>query len=498
MSSNDDTINKKRSKNNKNANANSVKENTNKLLTLFKKIMYRLLFLAGIILVGSLLLYNCKVAQANMIPFCITTDRPLPIVSEPVDINIVYDYDAKEYKSTKIKFSDSKNHFYAEDKEDKNIGYFQTIYNDLTKRNNGILSVCYKKINQLPEGIIVFLGGIFQTLLFLLVGFVTFFQTMYSTYFNLFKLFLTKDYNKQNENHGIKYYVLQICSFFIFLMTFLITTPFAIVFSVFFALYSLFYPCTVKSVYVKSGDNSNEQTEQSYGLLNTIINVIKYKIRIIMVLIFVFMISDAYTTIGPLEMVVLIFCIILFCFLFNNIFKPNTPTSEMTFTDVNNLNVTNDNKFTEECEEDKNDSAVDINKSNKNKNNKSMWMWRIVETLFGKKQEDEMPKQEEVPLNIEKKNLEDDNLSQPTDSTKRPTTTLHIPATATVTTKPTVTVSKQPGELVEMNNFEEVPATVSKVTVTKPSGTNPPEEVEMTNLSEKKEKRNQATNSKSS
>jgi len=309
------------------------------LLNFFLGILYQLIVFGILILIGSLGLYSYRVAQTNILPTCSSfapyTDVVPPIKEIPIDINIVKT--DKGVWSTKIEFPLEEN--------------FKTI--------NNTLGILHKWINQpnsnvyklyiattlqqlivcnftITNNINNFMNSMLtETWIILLSPYIMFFtgiltsliNTIYFIilwFYNIYLLFSEKGESKtetvwkDGEMWGLLNWGWALLYIFIFCILFF-TVGLGIIIPIVACLISLF--CMVFPLFMKS---KNKQTGKSYGLGETIKNVLKFKLNIIMILLSLYIISSASNNFGGYAaFVAVVACIILY--FFSSVYHQYTP-----------------------------------------------------------------------------------------------------------------------------------------------------------------------------
>jgi len=309
------------------------------LLNFFIGILYQLVIIGILIIIGAIGLYSCRVAQTNILPTCMSfapyTDIVPPIKEIPIDINVVKT--DKGVWSTKLQFPLEEN--------------FKTINNTLGILNNMIhqpnsnvyklyiattlqqLLACNFTINNVINN---FMNSILtETWLILLSPYILFFTGIITSivntfyfiilwFYNIYLLFSYKDDAKNEtkwkdgEMWGLLHWGWALLYIFIFcILFFTIGLGMIIPFTAFFV--SLF--CAVFPLFIKS---KNSQTGKSYGVLETIKNILKFKMNIIMIILSYFIIASASSNFGGYAaFVALVSCIILY--FFSSVYHQYTP-----------------------------------------------------------------------------------------------------------------------------------------------------------------------------
>jgi hypothetical protein len=309
------------------------------LLSFFLGILYQLIIFGILIIIGALGLYSCKVAQTNILPTCLSfspyTDIIPPIKEIPIDINVVKT--DKGVWSTKIEFPLQEN--------------FKTI--------NNTLGILHKWINQpnsnvyklyiattiqqliacnltVTNNINNFMNSMLtETWIILLSPYLLFFTGMLTSlintfyfiilwFYNIYLLFSNKDESKNGSvwKDGEMWSLLNwgwaLLYIFIFCILFF-TIGLGLVIPIIATGISIF--CSTFPLFMKS---KNSQTGKSYGLYETIKNVLKFKLNIIMIILSLYIISSANVKFGGYSaFVAVVACIILY--FFSSVYHQYTP-----------------------------------------------------------------------------------------------------------------------------------------------------------------------------
>lgn len=297
----------------------------------FKSLFGQLFILGIIILVGSLILFNCKVAQTNLLPTCLTlfpyTDVVPPINPILADINIVKTSNAEF--STKLSFSPEEN------MKSMNAGilgslkkmidgpnssvyklYIATTLQELIATNFTIINSYYNLLNSyLSESLIIFVAPLFSWLLYFFIVVVNNFYMWILWFKNISLLFSEKTGTSEKTTWKagnmwtagnilmslLTIYILVIL-FFILGIWLIIPLTVGII-----SIYCLFYPLGFSA--------KNATTGKPYGVMSTILNILKYKLSIIMYITSLFVILNASATFGGyFAFVALIACLLLYFF----------------------------------------------------------------------------------------------------------------------------------------------------------------------------------------
>ena len=88
---------------------------------------------------------------------------------------------------------------------------------------------------------------------------------------------------------------------------------------------ALLIPITLKAKVSNSGENKSGDDDKSYNVLNTLENILKYKLNIIMYIISYYILVDAYDSLGFYGIVVTIIGILFIYIFFPEIYKNHIP-----------------------------------------------------------------------------------------------------------------------------------------------------------------------------
>jgi hypothetical protein len=326
----------------------------------FADIGFQLLHLGIIVLTGGVMLYNCKVAQANIMPTDLDcapyAGGKIPEIAKTL-INIDVVKTADDIKSTKIFFQTAENIEVLKngilgidwirkmlepevdgDKSDPYpytiLAYFLITFQGLIQMNYVILDKVYGVMNKMcSESVIVFiLPYIF---IFLCLGMLIF-NGLYSwiLWFTNYEVFSFKREKEivgsktryrwskpaKNDTSIIWTAFILMCLFFSFFgLGIGVILPCMVVFSGIIAgLSPLFMTAKV------------EGSGQDYSIFTALQNVVLYKMSVIMYIISLLVVSDAYKAQGAIGALVAIFACVFIKFFYPEIYQQNTKTSTAT------------------------------------------------------------------------------------------------------------------------------------------------------------------------
>lgn len=318
---------------------NKSEKPKNALLSFSLSVFNQLLTLGIILLIGSLFLYTGKVAQSNILPTCLAfapyTDVAPPIKELPVDINIVKT--GKGIWSTKLKFPLDENLKTIE----KTLGalknmingpktsvfklYIATTLQEVIACNFKIINTIYNFINEfVPETLIVILGPFLSFFIYILTGLIDTFYLMFLWFYNIHLLFSEKTETATSTNWisgdmwGILTWYWSLFYIFWFIIAFFLVGMGLIIpiLSFLISTFCIFFPLFMKS--------KNATTGKPYGLGETIKNILKFKMSIIMILMSINIIISANSNFGGYSaFVAIVACILLY--FFTGIYQQYTP-----------------------------------------------------------------------------------------------------------------------------------------------------------------------------
>jgi hypothetical protein len=299
----------------------------------------QLIALGTQIIIGSIVLYSCKVAQTNLLPTCSSaspyTNVPSQVQDILVDINIV--------KTSKGDFS-TKLHFPVDENSTKinqgALGYLRNmIYGPKTNvfnlyiastlqsvlsLNFNIINTVYNFLNSsIYETIIILFGGYVAFFLFFIMLLINGIYLSILWFYNIYLLFSEKTDNGTSTSWtdgamwGILSWYWAIFYIFIFIIAFFVVGGLIIsLASIILPIFCLFFPITILSRY--------PDTNKKYGLSETIKNVIKFKMNIILMLVSLYVVLNANSNFGNYAtLVAILACGLLY--VFSNVYKSYTP-----------------------------------------------------------------------------------------------------------------------------------------------------------------------------
>jgi len=315
---------KKSQTNSSNSSSNKGIQNIGKFLL---SVFYTILLIVGYYIFGSIILYECKLAQSNILPTnleCYPYTDNYPKIQKILTNIFITNTDPQE--SVKFGFpydkTNSKNMIidafrkYKENpKSNFLINYFIAILEGLINYSNNALTVFFNVLNTLPEILIIILGPIISSLYFGLVPIIGIFVFIYH-YFSEMKWFFKENTNtnsngKPNWNditllEPIGYGVAVFLAFMFFILFWILlftVAPLMII--------MIFYICLFMTFgYVGEIDNKKAT------ILTIIKDVFKYYKGIISIVFSIMIIITAFSNLGTVPGVFSILTVLLIYFNF--------------------------------------------------------------------------------------------------------------------------------------------------------------------------------------
>jgi hypothetical protein len=325
----------------------------------FLNLFAKLRTLAIVIIAGSIILYGARVSQANILPSdynCFPYTDVIPTIGEAIiNTDIVKSKELGEI-STKLLFPFDVDHVNRNVQKEGLISYFKnlkqskdsntlylyisTIIHSLLSVNISLLNSLYNMMNSnLTETIIIFLTPIVMLIIFMLLFFGNSFYLVYLFLYNTCLFYSTKTLDPATEKisweqkekdsmwtFGMFFFgnwwksILIIIGVLFFLST--IGGILLPILSVFAILYSFLLPVFMEAE-LYNPDNPSKKTP--YTFKTAFMNILKYKMSIIMYIISFIVISDAFNTLGIYEGVMAIIVCILLYFFKPQIYQPYVP-----------------------------------------------------------------------------------------------------------------------------------------------------------------------------
>ena len=319
--------------------ANTIPGNTGGFLA---SLLFQLMILFFIILLGSIMLYSCRVAQSNILPTlsnCFPyTSIVAKLVEQIVNIDIVKHVNGDTDMSTKLKFPYTENMkqfegglfgFLREMIESPKATvfglYFGKMLQTILATNISMLNGFYNLINSfVNETLIIFIMPSIMFIPFILSLIVNSFYMGFLWMYNLsYLISSSKVVNGISTwtngniwtilNLVIMYFAVIFGLILLFSLGLIVIPLIAFI----IAIYSFILPLFMHS--------QVENTKEAYGLKDTFLNIWRYKKSIIMFIITLLVISNAFTCYGGYTgFAVIVFCLILN--FFTKIFHRYIPT----------------------------------------------------------------------------------------------------------------------------------------------------------------------------
>ena len=322
-------------KKSKNVNTN------NEYAKFFSNLLITIVFLGLLILFGAMSLYSCKVAQANILPTCMSfspyTDIPQPINEVNVDINIVKTENGAF--STKLLFPLQENFKLI----DNALGvlkkwtnsptstvfklYIATTLQQLISFNFNINNTVNNFMNSmLPETWIILLAPFILTITGIITNLINGIYFIGLWFYNAKLLFSEKKETNEGSSwkDGEMWSVLNFgwALLYIFgLLVLFFTIGISFIIPTITVIISIF--CAIFPLFMKS---KSAETGKKYGFDETIKNLLKYKLNIIMIILSLYIISSANSNFGGYAAFVgVVACAILW--FFTTVYHQYKPTA---------------------------------------------------------------------------------------------------------------------------------------------------------------------------
>jgi len=294
----------------------STSNNMSNYLTFVKKIARIIIYVIIYFVIGSLMLYCCKISQANILP----TSKPYDQTPTGDDITI---FNFKDKKSMKISFPSGQTNTlidffsnYTTDNSNSGIKYFATILISSISFNYSVLNESFNFLNQLPEMVILLLGPILMILISVILFIMNEFYFCYLWFIKLF---------------DFSWKLVNLIYIFLFVMLFFLIFPILLLIPIIIFVVCLFSLFTYNSVL-----NNTDATS-----ITIISNVFKYHKILIISTILLFMLSTCLSTIGITETIFLLLTIILIYFnvIPIHLFQSIEPDPSITLIPTSKKNV---------------------------------------------------------------------------------------------------------------------------------------------------------------
>ena len=346
--------------------------------TFFNALIYQLFHLFIIIIAGGAMLWSAKVAQTNLMPNnldCEPYNISETIINngEPIVVNIDVvkmknDQGSNEIRSTKLVFPFKENFSIIRfgilglesirdwtDGPKSNVYtlYLGIIWQKMNSNYSGMMNSFYNFLNTTcSESVIIFLGPIIITIVLFVVGFVNGIYGTILWFLELYRLFskqtgcfnkpiydtegnpildsnkkpiyeLGKIWTYEKGEMGRQWYW---TIFYILMSLIFLGLVSLIIFCLLVrsSLSSLILPLLM----VGKIQGSKDPTNNSYSFSSLLGNIIKYKTRVIMFIVSIFVISDAFSALGSLGALVAIIACIFIYFFYPEIYQQYKPGAE--------------------------------------------------------------------------------------------------------------------------------------------------------------------------
>lgn len=378
----------------------------------FTSLSSQLIYLIIVIIVGGIMLYSSKVSQSGLLPVNISCE-PFTSFSTRVIDEVVLNIDVVKMKegnqSTKISFPyESNNNVICNsflgvsflklwvEGEDSNTftRYIGTIWQCLYAYAFSLYNTFYSILaTYFTESMIIFLGpfilpyvSILYAIILSFYGFILFFTKFYM-------LFGEKDMCpvKENENGMSTSYVIWKDSddalyknfnwFFCILFGIILICCFFYLFLISIALTfvsmltAIILPLLLNAKVITS---KNEKTE--YTFFNTLENIFKYKINIIMYIISYYILIDSYNSIGSYGVFIAIVSFIFIYIFYPEIYKKHTPSIDSNASTKGLVNIQPNNSMCQKTPSPTAEERSNLTCSNEtivNDNSRSWLEWLI-------------------------------------------------------------------------------------------------------------------------
>lgn len=318
----------------------SKNTSTSNIIVYLKSVLHTIVLLIIYFILGAIVLYECKLAQSNILPTdleCYPYTETYPEIQKIFTNIFVTNTDPQE--SVKLSFPyDKYNSKYGildmfrkyKEKHDSNflVNYFILILEGLIGYSNNALSAFYNFLNGTPEIFIVLFGPIISLFYFSLVPFFGLFVLIYY-YFYAMKWFFKENANTSSTGkpnwkevnlldpfrYFSSYFLVFVffILFWVLLFTFMPLIPFII-----------FFICLFSSFGYK-GEINNDKVSLSH----IIKNIFKYYKLTIVIIFTIFIVLSAFSNLGTTAGVFSILVVVLMYFniIPIKLFEANKPTN---------------------------------------------------------------------------------------------------------------------------------------------------------------------------
>lgn len=316
---------KQQQKNNTSSTSTTSSQNMSGIGTFLTSIVSTVITIIIFFIFGAITLYECKLAQSNILPTDLEcfpyTENQLEIQKILTNIFIT---NTDPQESVKLSFPYDKHNtknvlldMFRKYKEKSNsnflMNYFISILEGLISYSNNALNGYYNLLNGTPEMFIVLLGPIISLFYFCVVPFIGLFVTIYY-YFSSMTWFFKENANTSSSGqanwkdvnlldpfrYGSAFFLVFVffILFWILLFTFMPLLPFIVFFMCFF--FSLGY----------KGEINNEKV----SLGHIIKNIFKHYKVTLMVIFTIFIVLSAFSNLGTTAGVFSIVTVVLIYF----------------------------------------------------------------------------------------------------------------------------------------------------------------------------------------
>jgi hypothetical protein len=300
-------------------------------VTFIRTTLTQVVHLLIFIVIGCVFLYSCKVAQAGLLPtstdYVPFTNTPIPLESPTVteDINVLKT--SNGVFSTKITFPTETNmkiltntfgfinDWKTGPKSTVTKLYFASLIENLASCIFTIKTKIYKLCNSfLSESVIIIFGGLMGFFIELMLGFVTFFYTIYLLFSNISVFFSTAEKTDTETTWtagnmwdiiNLPWTILYIVILVIILLLLFGVLPLLIViFIIFVSIFPIFMSATYR-----------DSPDKKFGFTDLVKSTFKFKMKMIMIIVSIFVVMNASTYISSYSAVIaVVACCILYFF----------------------------------------------------------------------------------------------------------------------------------------------------------------------------------------
>jgi len=342
MTNNYNNENNENKPDNKPDNKSNISPNTSTFINFFITLVTIIIILGLSIIYSSIFLYECKVAQTNLLPTCFdffpyTNTKP-EIYPVTIDINIVKTDD--NVWSTKLESSIEENlkafnkFEFLKNWTSGTKSNVYTLY--LGKTLEQVLSFNFKIRNNIlnfinsifSESFILLLSIWFELIIVIVTTITNYFYLTVLWFFNVYLLFSEKEIsNNKNEtivnwkNGDIfeKTSLFWLIVYILILLILFFSIGFYFIIPVLSIVINTF--CFIFPIFINF---HNVKSKEKYSIFDGITNVIKYKLHLIMYIITIYAILSVYTNFGGYSALVSLVSFIILLF-FSQIYNRYIP-----------------------------------------------------------------------------------------------------------------------------------------------------------------------------